>query len=298
MTDHDRGAYSPQTDAPLAFDARQARGGGRGFPTTLVISLVILVVLVVAVVLFYRSGVREAGQGPTTVGAPVAQIKAPPPQGAQSTDPATGLQIYKTESAAASDAVSAPTFTAPPEEPQARPTAPVTAQPLPAPAPAVVAASGATTPVRPAPVQAVPAQPAPAQATAKPPAGAKDPIGALLDKKPATAKPAVVAQAAPPPQPVAAKPASPTVKPAAVASNGAASVQIGAYSSQALAEKGWDDLAKGFGSDMAGKGKHFEPVAKGDSTLYRAAVTGFASHDAAVAFCAKLKTAGHACIVK
>ena len=79
MTDHDRGAYSPQSDAPLAFDARQSRGGG-GFPTTLAISLVVLAVLIVAIVLFYRSGVRGAGQGPAPVGAPVAQIKAPPPR--------------------------------------------------------------------------------------------------------------------------------------------------------------------------------------------------------------------------
>ena len=41
MSDHDRGAYTPQNEAPLSFDARRSRGR-RAFPTTLIISLVIL----------------------------------------------------------------------------------------------------------------------------------------------------------------------------------------------------------------------------------------------------------------
>ena len=64
MTDHERGAYSPQTETPLAFDARQSqpRGGG-GFPTTLAMSVVVLVLMIVALVLFYRSGIKGAGDG-------------------------------------------------------------------------------------------------------------------------------------------------------------------------------------------------------------------------------------------
>jgi hypothetical protein len=290
MPDQERGAYSPQTDAPLAFDARRSSGGG--FPTTLVISLVILAVLIVAIVMFYRSGIRSAGQGPATIGAPVTQMKSPAPPGAQPSDEAAGLQIYKSEAApppsAASAPLPAPVFSAPPEQPQARPTAPVVTQALPpaasAPAaPAAVAATGATTPVRPAP-----AKPAP-----------KDEIGDLLDKgaaasvKPAAHKPVAVAVASAP----AAKPAAkPT--PVAAAAAGGVSAQIGAYSSDALAQKGWSDTAAAFPADMTGKGRHFEPVAKDGKTLYRAAVTGFASKDVAQAFCAKLKAAGRPCIVK
>jgi hypothetical protein len=77
------------------------------------------------------------------------------------------------------------------------------------------------------------------------------------------------------------------------------SAQIGAYSSEDLAVSGWNSLATAFSGDMTGKGQHFEPVKTADGkTLYRATVTGFGSRAAAVAFCAKLKAASHACIVR
>jgi len=79
---------------------------------------------------------------------------------------------------------------------------------------------------------------------------------------------------------------------------GGAVAQIGAYSSQALAAKGWSDVSAAFAADMSGKGKHFEPVVAQDGkTLFRAAVTGFASRADAQAFCAQLKAAKRACIV-
>ena len=46
------------------------------------------------------------------------------------------------------------------------------------------------------------------------------------------------------------------------------------------------------------KGEKVEPVSKDGKTFYRAYVTGFAGHDAAQAFCEKLKAAGKACFVK
>ncbi len=65
MTDQDRGAYTPQTDAPLAFDARRSGGSGGGpAPMTLIVSAVVLLLLIIALLLFYRSGVRGAGQAP------------------------------------------------------------------------------------------------------------------------------------------------------------------------------------------------------------------------------------------
>ena len=56
MSDHDRGAYTPHHDAPLSFDARRSRGR-RAFPTTLLLSLMVLVGLGVAIFMFYKSGV-------------------------------------------------------------------------------------------------------------------------------------------------------------------------------------------------------------------------------------------------
>ena len=66
MSDHDRGAYTPQTDAPLAFDARAPRGGRKPLPMALIGSGVVLLVLVAGIGMYYRSGVRPAG-GPRLV---------------------------------------------------------------------------------------------------------------------------------------------------------------------------------------------------------------------------------------
>ena len=192
MSDHDRGAYTPQSDAPLSFDARQARGR-RAFPTTLVISLVILAGLGAAIFMFYRSGVRGAGEAPTPVGSPIGEIKAAPTGQAQpQPDAAAGLQIYKSEGSAPAAASSAPVFAAGPEEPAPRPAptqpvvtqqvAPAVTHAVPPPSAAVVAASGATSKAvaappaapaaKPAPIVVAEAKPAPAPvaAKAKPPA--------------------------------------------------------------------------------------------------------------------------------
>jgi cytoskeletal protein RodZ len=309
MSDHDRGAYTPNNDAPLSFDARKSRGR-RAFPTTLLISLLILIGLGAAIFMFYRSGVRGAGQAPVPVGTPVGEIKSPPPAQAQQPQEAgQGLQIYKSESGAQPASSAAPaTFGPPPEQPVARPAAPVSAQPIapaaqpqPAPAPAPVAAAPAPQP-KPAPAQAVAVKPVPAQSapTAKAaaprpaaPAGkaqSKDEVGALLDKADAAKKPAS--------QTPAPKAASAPVKLEPTAGHGAAVVQFGAFSSGTLASSEWTKLAAAYPSEMSGKGKLVESVEVSGKTLYRGAVSGFATKADAVAFCAKLKSDGKACIVR
>lgn len=248
MSDHDRGAYTPPTDAPLSFDARQPVRGSRPAPMMLVISAIVLVVLVVAIVLIYRSGAREAGDPPQTVGTPVGEMKTAPAPEDQPVDPATGLQIYRSEDGAPAPAQ--PNFVPPPEEPQARPdpqlrpTAPVTSQPAP------------------------PAQPAPAAKASAP---------------------APVAKA---PEPKAATPT-----PAAVASGGTM-VQVGAFSSEALADAGWNDAMRALPDSAAGKGKRVEPVESNGKTLYRGYVTGFSSRAEATAYCDRLKAAGRTCFVR
>jgi hypothetical protein len=211
MSEHERGAYTPPTDAPLNFDPRQPVRGSRPIPITLIVSVLVLIGLGGAIAYFYQSGVRHAGEPPQTVGAPVVGMKAPPPAEAQPQDPAAGLQIYKTEGGKAASSA-APQFTPPPEQPQAR---------------------------------ALPPAPAPAAKTA-----------------------------------------------------GVAAVQIGAFSSQALADKGWSDAAAVSPGLAAGKGKSVEKVDKDGKTLFRTQVTGFSSRAAATAFCDKLKAAGKACFVK
>jgi cell division protein FtsN len=264
MTDHDRGAYTPQTDAPLSFDARRA-SGGQPVPMTLLISGMVLVVLLMGVVYFYRSGVRRSNEAPQVIGAPVATTKSAPPPAEQPSEAAAGLQVYKSE-------------TAPPSQPQTAPSnapkfTPAPEQPAPRPAP-----QAAPPPPPPAPAHAAPVQNAsPAPTPAKPLAAAPKPI----------AKPPVA-----PPAPV---PAATAPAPAAA---GAAVVQIGAFSSPALADKGWGDVAKAMPGAMAGKTKTVQVVDKDGKTFYRTSVGGFASRADAVSFCVSLKAAGKSCIVK
>ncbi len=266
--DRDRGAYTPSGEPPLAFDARQSgsSGGAGRPPMTLIISALILLVLVVALIFYYRSGVRRAGE-PPVVGAPVGSMKEAPPASAQSSDTASGLQVYRAEQGEPASSA-APTFAAAPEEPLPRigPREPASAAP---------------------PANAAPPAAAPAPQSSAPPATVKPPAP----------KPAPVQTAAP--KPPAPKPApAPLAVPAAGTASGGSMVQIGAFTSIALADKGWNDVAKLAPGRMAGRTKKFEPVVKGDDTLYRAFVGGFSSRADASAFCEALKGAGHACFVK
>ncbi|THD59433.1 SPOR domain-containing protein [Phenylobacterium sp.] len=294
MSDHERGAYTPPTDAPLSFDARQPVRGARPMPFALILSALVLAGLALVMMMFYRSGIRHAGQPPQAVGAPVAAMKAPPPDEAQPQDPAAGLQIYKTEGGKApSDAIT-PKFAPPPEQPQSRVT-------VPPPTPPVTVAQTA-------PVQAAPAPTLRPALPAAPPAAAPAPkVEAPKAAAPPAAKPVAVAKTEPPPaKAVPAKPEpakaakaapAPAQAPAAKVA-GVAAVQIGAVSSQALADKAWSEAAAVAPGLAAGKGKNVEKVDKDGKTLFRVQVTGFGGRAAATAFCDKLKAAGKACFVK
>jgi cell division protein FtsN len=265
--DRDRGAYAPSGEAPLAFDARDPNGrgggggGGGGPPTTLIVSAGILIVLVLALIFYYRSGVRHSGE-PPVVGQPLSDIKQAPPASSQPTDEAAGLSIYSAEQNP-TVAAPPPKFTPPPEEPQARPAAPT------------VSAPPAEPPAR-----------APAQASTEAAAPA---VSAPAPTAPQTLRPAT-----------SLAPAPPTPAPAVAAAPAASGlmVQIGAFSSPALADKGWNDVARLLPGQMVGRTKKVEPVPKGAETLYRAYIGGFGNKAEATAFCSDLKAAGHACFVK
>jgi hypothetical protein len=144
-----------------------------------------------------------------------------------------------------------------------------------------------------------------------PPPAAPVATPTLRPALPAAQAPAAPVTKTPPPAPVAAAPkpaptpppakvaapAPAAPKPAAVAAGGAV-VQIGAVSSTALANKAWNDAVAAAPGLAAGKGKSVEKIEKNGGVLYRTAVTGFASRDAATAFCNKLKAAGKSCFVR
>ena len=80
--------------------------------------------------------------------------------------------------------------------------------------------------------------------------------------------------------------------------SGDARVQIGAFSSAALADKGFSDVAALLPEAMGGKSKHVEAVDKAGQRLYRTSVSGFADRTSAAAFCDSLKAKGKICFVK
>jgi len=267
MTDHNRGAYTPQSDAPLAFDARRTGGPGqRPFPTTLLVSAVILLVLIGVAVFLYRDGMRAAGEAPQPVGEPVGELKAPPPADSPAGSAEGGLRVYTEGESLSAEPKLAP----PPEQPLPRPT-------VPAPIP-VAPVAPASAPVAKAP--AAPPAPTPA---AKAPAATPAP------------------KAAPAPAPVAAAPkapATPAPAPKTAAPASASAVQIGAFSSPALADDGWSRLARSLPGQMAGRSKRIEEIQSDGRTLYRALVTGFASRAEAIDFCAALQARGESCAVR
>jgi cell division protein FtsN len=248
MTDQNRGAYTPQSDAPLSFDARRA-GGGRGpMPITLIFSVLILLALVIGggVAILYHNGARKAGEAPQPVGEAVGSMKAAPQ-----------MQNAPASPAAAADQVGTPRFTPPPEQPAERP------------------------------VESAPLPPPPPKATTQPLA----PPTAEPEPKPA---PVAKAPAAPPKTAEAAPKAAPAAKPAATATF---TVQIGAYSSRALAANGWNEVAKLMPGEMAGKTREVDPVDRNGKTLYRARIGGFASRAEAERMCLALLSKGRDCKV-
>lgn len=116
----------------------------------------------------------------------------------------------------------------------------------------------------------------------------------------AALRPAQPATTAPAPKPVQVAVATP--KPAAPvaprATGGAAMVQIGAFSSEAMADRGWSDAAAVAPGLAAGKGKQVEAIDRDGRTLYRTSVTGFSTRAEAQTFCERLQGAGKTCFVK
>lgn len=294
MSDHERGAYTPPTDAPLAFESRRPVRGASPFPLTLVASLLVLIGLAAAIFVFYRSGVRQGSRPPQAVGQPVGALKEAAPPDAQPQDAAQGLQIYRAEAGQPPQPVEArPQFTAPPEQPAPRPQTQA-ATPTPAATPAPAAAP--TTPIASAPAPVLrAAQEAPPPAAAPARLAEAKPKATTAEKPPAAKPPRERAA-----KPAAGKPAAKAEKAEAPtpAGKGGAAVQIGAVGSPQLADRTWNEAVAAAPGLAAGKGKGVEPVEKGGKTLYRTSVTGFASRAQAQAFCARLKAAGKACFVK
>jgi cell division protein FtsN len=268
MSDHERGAYTPQPDAPLSFDPRTSREG-RPLPLALIASCIVLATLVVALYMFYQSGVRHTSDAPIAVGTPINQFRSRPPVNGQA--PANDQAPEGLTVVAA----------APPAEAPPPPVSGLTEKPVERGATALVPPPPKPlTPTQPAPTQPAPAQPPPA-----PPPTAQAP---KAQPPPPAAPKAVPAKSA----------AAPAFTPAPAVVKGAAVVQIGAYLSEAQAEDAWRRVAGLMGGESTGRGRHIEPVDANGVTRYRSQFTGFATRADAAAFCATLKAKGQDCIIK
>lgn len=319
MSEYDRGAYTPPTEESFAFDARSPKIS-KPVPATLVGSLVVLVVLVGAVTLFYWSGLRSGGEAPRVVGKPQVEIKTPAPVDAKPLPEDEKLDVYDHDKGQTATAPPKTAFGPAPEEPQPRSQPGVQAQAAPPPTQAQPQAQPQTQAqiqaqtqtqvqaqaVTPPPARAAPTRQAaaePAKTAAPPPvktaAGkavpkkAADPVGELLARNEAVA----------PAAPLAAKPAKAPAKAAATPSTAAAPaphglmVQIGAFSSQAIADSQLAKAHATYAAETAGKTKHVEKAEVNGKTYYRAAFAGF-DRPGAQAFCKALSTDNIHCIIK
>jgi cell division protein FtsN len=108
---------------------------------------------------------------------------------------------------------------------------------------------------------------------------------------PAPTKVAQAAKPQPAPKPAPAKPAAKPAPAAAASGEGGGSIQLGAFSSQASAEKAWKALSGRF-SYVAPLNHSVIPVSSGGRTLYRLRAGGAGAADV----CQRLKVAGESCV--
>jgi outer membrane biosynthesis protein TonB len=164
-----------------------------------------------------------------------------------------------------------------PEAPIARDGKPAQQATQPTPAPAA-------TPAPAKPVEVAKATPAPTSVKTVPLPASKP--ATVAAPKPEVAKPA-------PAKPEPAKPAPVKEEKALASSSGGATIQLGAFSSEAKANEAWKSLSGRFGY-LGALSKSVVPVTANGKTVYRlrAAAGGQAS-----SICSRLKIAGEACVV-
>ena len=131
------------------------------------------------------------------------------------------------------------------------------------------------------------------------PRPAPRPLPPTSDALPAAPRPAAPAPApVVRPAPTPATPATPAPAAPAAAATGSAAVQIGAFSSTAIADREYAAVAGRFPQFARGAQKRVQEVtAANGSTVYRTTFFGL-SRERAQAFCAAIKAAGDDCLVR
>ena len=116
--------------------------------------------------------------------------------------------------------------------------------------------------------------------------------------RPLTPAPTAPVTTAPPAPKVVTAPPVVRPTPAPNTATGTSAVQIGAFSSTAIADREFAAVAARFPQFASGSAKRVQQVtAANGSTVYRTTFTGL-SRDRALAFCAAIKAAGDDCLVR
>jgi cell division protein FtsN len=314
MARYERGVYEP-SDEVRVFDGAEDDEDDEGsrLPLLIVLALVVLCAFAGVVWLAYTQGVaRGRTETPVLAAAPGPEKVAPQNAGGAKV-PYQGFKIYE-QPAPPDDEVTAPPAPAEAAKAEAPPPKPEAVKPTPLPA-RVAAAAPPTTKPAPAPPAAKPVTTAPAkpvspppvlkQAVAPPPASVPRTAPSAPNPSVATGAPRTLPGVAAAPPPQAAKAITPpqaaktTTPPAAPASSGGFVVQVGAYKSQEEADNAWKAYKARHAALLSGYNSNVQKVDLGEKGIwYRLRVAGFASRDAAAAFCDRLKAAGKSCFVR
>lgn len=308
MSDPDHRFDRQGGEAPLRMDDHRQRRSRGPAPITLIVSILLLVGVGGGVVYMYRSGVKGVDPASRSLGKPLGDVRAPPPVGAPTNDAAAGLSISRDDAGAGS---SVPTLAPPPEEPLPSPPAVAGAPPtLESQAqPSQGAASAVSVPSKVVPIPPPPPRDAaaPAARNTSHPDTRPQSIDQLLDGQASADKAKAKADRIKSDKTKADRNRADRIKadeasaagsaPSAETASGSVAIQIGAFSSERLADQEWSRAAALAPGAMAGKGKRVVPVAKDGGTLYRTSITGFSSRDQALALCDRFKAAGGRCFV-
>ena len=116
--------------------------------------------------------------------------------------------------------------------------------------------------------------------------------------RPVETPPTTVQQPAPRPEPRPTPPAQPRPQPQPQPAGGSASVQIGAFSTEAAAERAYAEVAAAFPQFASGRTRGIQRVTTSDGrTVYRTTVNGLSAQDAR-AFCGAMRATGRDCLVQ
>jgi cell division protein FtsN len=299
MSDDDRrlGAYAPPPDDYETFDARDAEQDRRGW-LFLAAAAVVFALFVAVVYNTFQLGVRERSDSPVI--AADAEPYRVAAEGGASQEADLGVHNLRSGERAAPSEDAAPAPARPvSEEPVALPGARVEtadADALEAPEPAAetegAPADESANDPTPAPDGgASTGEPAPAEPSIEEVIAERERARAEPSREPAPSAPAPAAR--PEPAPIDPDPAA-----GAVTGPQPFLAQIAAFRSREDAEADWARFSRAFPDLAAGKSADIQFADLGDRGIYyRLRINGFASREAANAFCRTLQARDQACLV-